>query len=293
MRNVPSLPPTAPDDAPSGLAALDALERCGERIEMPCPTGKLVWHHWGEGPPLVLLHGSHGWWAHWARNIPWLSRHRSVWVPDLPGMGQSSPPEGSDHAAVFAPLAENLRALVPGPVDLVGFSYGAVIATHLSAHRPEQVRTLVIVNPGGLGTPLGHFELKSMKGLSPHERRAAGRSNLLSLMLRDPASLDEIAMEIQSRGARQNRVHPTPLVMPDHIVNVLARVRAPVHAIWGELDAAHPDPALQKSALQTVRPDVGFSVIGDAGHWCMYERPEVFEAILEPLLAPLDDSAER
>jgi pimeloyl-ACP methyl ester carboxylesterase len=29
----------------------------------------VVWRSWGSGPPLLLLHGLHGSWMHWVRNV--------------------------------------------------------------------------------------------------------------------------------------------------------------------------------------------------------------------------------
>ena len=38
-------------------AVLARIEHAGKRIETPCGAGRMVWHAWGDGPALVLLHG--------------------------------------------------------------------------------------------------------------------------------------------------------------------------------------------------------------------------------------------
>src|SRR3546814_6277896 len=48
-----------------------------------CGDGQMVWRLWGEGPPLVLLHGGSGSWTHWFRNIPALARRYRVIAADL------------------------------------------------------------------------------------------------------------------------------------------------------------------------------------------------------------------
>ena len=49
------------------------LEATAEVIRTPSGDGHMVWHEWGSGDPLVLLHGGSGAWNHWLQNIEVLS----------------------------------------------------------------------------------------------------------------------------------------------------------------------------------------------------------------------------
>ena len=71
---------------------------------------------------------------------------------DLPGFGESAPVgEGFDLDEVTDRIARALAAhRVPAPFDLVGHSLGGAVALTLAAHRPNLVRRLVLVAPGGL-----------------------------------------------------------------------------------------------------------------------------------------------
>lgn len=267
--------------------ALQTLAECeapARHAHTPCGDGTIAWRIWGTGDPLVLFHGSHGYWAHWIRNIPALSRHFTLYVPDLPGMGESADAGTSDHAEYVRPLAAGLRGLGCADAAIAGFSYGGVIAAHLAAGHPDLIRAVCIVGSGGLATPLGPLDLKSMRGLSESERHDANRHNLASLMLHDESSIDELAIAIHTSGARRHRVPTHAMVMPDHVLRAMPDIAVPFGAIWGELDNAHPDPAVQEAALRKVRPDVDFRVIEGAGHWCMYERPAPFNDALIRML---------
>ena len=76
------------------VAFVQGVAAEAQRVETPCGDGHMIWHVWGEGPPLALLHGGYGSWTHWIRNVIPLSRAFTVAAPDLPGLGESAtPPE--------------------------------------------------------------------------------------------------------------------------------------------------------------------------------------------------------
>lgn len=272
----------------SGPAALVAdFEARARRVDTPCGGGTMAWRIWGEGPPVVLGHGATGAWSHWIANIDALARHHMVIAADLPGHGDSAMPAEETHAALAAPLAEGLRQVLPDglPVDLVGFSFGGVIFSHLAALHPGIARRVILVGCGGLDTPHGHVDLKPARGLRGEERQAVLRHNLLGLMLHAPESVDALALHLLERNARAARLASAPtLVLPDRLAAVLPRIAQPVDAIWGEHDRPHPDPAAQEAVIRRTHPGTDFRVIAEAGHWAMYERPEAFNAALLDML---------
>jgi pimeloyl-ACP methyl ester carboxylesterase len=272
-------------EGPASMVA--DFERRARRFETPCADGSLVWRAWGDGPPVVLAHGAHGAWSHWIRNIDTLAAERTVWAPDLPGYGESALAPLDDQATIAHVIAAGLRQLIASeiPVDIVGFSFGGVVAAYLAVLHPELVRRLILVDTGGLDTPLGVVELRRLRGLEGDERRAALRANLLGLMLHHPTSVDELALYLHATNGSRARLNPSRLVLPDKLLEVLPRISAQLDAIWGEHDRPHPDPAIQEKVLRRFHPDLDFRVIADAGHWAMYERPDDFNRTLLDILA--------
>lgn len=273
-----------PKSDPAAVVA--DLERRARRFETPCGGGSLVWRAWGKGPPLLLAHGSHGSWLHWIRNIDALAERYTVWALDLPGYGDSAMPEPAEHPTIAQIIASGLNRLIAPilPIDIIGFSFGGVVAAHLASFYPDLVRRLILVDTGGLNTPMGKVELTRMRGLDEAARDAANRSNLLALMLHHPASVDALALHVQATCALRGRLDPVPLVLPDKLLKVLPHVRAPLSVIWGEHDRPHPDPATQERALRQHHPSLQFRVICGAGHWVMYEQPEAFNDTVFELL---------
>jgi pimeloyl-ACP methyl ester carboxylesterase len=234
----------------------------------------------------LLAHGSHGGWSHWIRNIEALAQVRTVWIPDLPGYGESAMAPSQDHAGIASVIASGLRRLIPAelPLDFIGFSFGGVLGAYFAALYPERVRRVILVATGGLGTPMGHIELRRVRALEGEERRAAHRANLLALMLHHPRSVDELALHIHETNGSRARLDPTPLVLPDKLMFALPQIRAQIDAIWGEFDRPHPDPPVQEAALRRFQPNLDFRVISGAGHWAMYEQPEEFNRTVVELL---------
>lgn len=280
MSSLPNDDRTTADAADPAMALADH-ERRARRFETPCGDGTIVWHSWGSGPPLLLLHGAQGGWSHWIRNIDAFAAERTVWAPDLPGFGRSAMPAEDSHAAISGALAAGLRTLIaPGdlPLDVIGFSFGGVAAAHLAALHPDLVRRLILVGTGGLDTPMGHIELGRVRGLEGEARTAALRGNLLGLMLHDPASVDPMALHLQITNGMRSRLSPAALVLPARLLEALPDIRAQIDAIWGEHDRPHPDPSVQEAVLRRFAPDMEFHVVAGAGHWAMYEKAPAFNA---------------
>ncbi|HRG99851.1 MAG TPA: alpha/beta hydrolase [Polyangiaceae bacterium] len=112
----------------------------------------------GTGAPVVLLHGSGMSSRQWRSLMVRLEAARRAVAPDLLGCGENPPwPDDApfrhalDVAAVTeVVLAESARA-GGAPVDLVGHSYGGLLALTVARARPDLVRTLAVYDPVAFG----------------------------------------------------------------------------------------------------------------------------------------------
>jgi pimeloyl-ACP methyl ester carboxylesterase len=255
----------------------------------------MVWHVWGDGAPLVLLHGGYGSWVHWIRNVIPLSAQRRVIVADLPGLGESDTPSDiRDPNAIAAVVATGLSTLIPGEqrFDLVGFSFGSVIAGHVAAQLGARVARLTLVGASGLdlprqaGLPLERFR----RGLEPDSLAALARRNLEILMLADPAAVDPVAVYMQIENTLRARVKSRWISRGSALRDVLPRVRARLSGLWGALDStAYPRLDAREDLLRGFDPGLDFRVVEGAGHWVMYEAAEEFNRNLLDILGPRDD----
>lgn len=247
----------------------------------------MVWHVWGDGRPLVFLHGGTGSWRHWVRNIEAFADGRLVVCADLPGLGCSDmPPDPENPPAMAEILARGLDAVIgrDARYDLAGFSFGGVMAGVLAA-RDARVRSVTIVGSGGLGLPRGTTQLVKVRHLEGAARVAAHRSNLAALMIADPAKIDGLALLVQDWNTRHSRLKSPAISRATWLRDALAGLRCQVNGIYGSLDATSlPDIAARERTMRALQPGLRFRAIEGAGHWVAYEAAAAFNDTLRGML---------
>ena len=265
------------------------MATAARRMETPCGDGTMVWRGWGHGRPLVLLHGGSGSWRHWLRNIPALAEDRLVICPDLPGLGDSDMPPMPASPETIAPiLAEGLRIVLPESAgyDLAGFSFGALCSGHLAAFDPERCLSLTVIGAGALGFERSPTQLVKVRHLEGTDRDEANRHNLAALMFADATRIDEVALAMQDLHTRRARFKSRGWANTDSLKQAIARGRAPLAAIYGELDAiARPHVGLRLDLIRGLRGGATAESIPGAGHWVSYEAAGPFNAVLRSVLA--------
>lgn len=105
---------------------------------------------WGEGPPIVLLHGGGASGALWEKVAAALGSGERLIAPDLLNCGttESWPERGAlSHDRQAELVAQLIDEEGGGPLDVVGHSYGGATAVRLGVNRPEKVRSLVLIEP--------------------------------------------------------------------------------------------------------------------------------------------------
>jgi 2-hydroxy-6-oxonona-2,4-dienedioate hydrolase len=269
--------------------SLAELDRRAERFATPCGDGTIVWRRWGAGAPLVLFHGGSGSWSHWARNIDALAQRHQVWIPDLPAFGDSAvPPEPSTMQSYAAIVAAGITALIPdGPIALAGFSLGSHLAEVVAAAIPERLRLVVLIR-GNWGVP-GEDpspRLRKWRNVEdPVELAAVLRHNLATLMLHDPAIIDDAMIRAYDADLKRSRLKPGVFGASRDPAQ-LEKLPMPVVCIAGEYDVyAMPSVAAQAAAVQRRRPGTPFHIIEGAGHWVIYEAADRVNPLLLQVLS--------
>jgi pimeloyl-ACP methyl ester carboxylesterase len=259
--------------------------------ETDCGKGGMVWRRWGElSHPrhVVLCHGGAGSWTHWIKTLPALQGTCCVWAPDLPGLGDSPMPDSISPEGCAEAVAAGILAQIPAGarLQIVGFSWGAHIATLASTLLGSRVEGLTIVGCAAVGLPQPQFEFaREHAGMSDAERQAVHRATLHMLMIKDPTRIDQLALDLQAENVRRARFRSRPYATSDGIARALPFVTAQLTAIWGQDDQiALPSVAARLAVLRLNHPELVAEVIPDAGHWVMYEQAAAFNTALLRLI---------
>ncbi|MER5341628.1 alpha/beta fold hydrolase [Streptomyces mirabilis] len=100
-------------------------------------------------PPALYVHGLGGSSQNWSALMPLLDGLVDSEALDLPGFGDSPPPDDGNYSVTGHARAviRYLDAAERGPVHLFGNSLGGAIATRVAAVRPDLVETLTLISP--------------------------------------------------------------------------------------------------------------------------------------------------
>lgn len=261
----------------------------------------------GAGPPVVLLHGwpETGW--TWRKVVPALLGVRTVFVPDLPGWGESDKPAGYPYS--IASLVDELPVFarasgIEGRFALVGHDWGAAAAISLALQRPEALERVVWVNLGPeLLHPIGPWHMLFMN--LPHLPEWVLAHRLPSFVERifrwwaadpDAFGAEELAVYTEALarpGARAatlqyyrsiRAIAPRALRARFSGTAIPERVEVPLLVLWGDRD---PIARVQDAhRLANRLPDARVVIVPGAGHFPQEERPELVAHEIATFLAP-------
>ncbi len=272
---------------------IETVEASATREVIPYESTPVVWRTWGHGPPLLLLHGGYGSWLHWVRNIEGLSKHFRLLVPDIPGHGESQPvPDDWTAEWIGVALAHGVDTLIGSGVSFVGagFSMGGLMLGHVGAVMGERLTHAVFIGPNGMNCNYPPMpKLASMRKLGPEPTleavAAVHRHNLGVLMLSSETHVDELAVTVQQRNIAHRPINTEHLPISDVLLRVLPKVRARFGGIWGSEDAfCGPYLGERETVLREHDATLDFRVVDGAGHWVMYEAPQVVNQMLREML---------
>jgi len=107
---------------------------------------KLFYRKYGEGPPLIILHGLYGSSDNWVTLAKAISRRYTVFLPDQRNHGHSPHNEIHDYDSMSNDLFELASDLDLKKFYLAGHSMGGKTAMTFALKWPEMIRGLLVAD---------------------------------------------------------------------------------------------------------------------------------------------------
>lgn len=296
----------------AGLAALDPPLALGEAqpdADWPLrahsrfvESDGLCWHVQllGQGPPVLLLHGTGASTHSWRGVAPLLAERHTVLALDLPGQGftriVSAQSLGLPEMA--RAIGSLLRRLHIEPELVVGHSAGAAIGLQMCLDHLVAPRALVSIN--GAILPLGGWAgrtfsplarlLVGLPGVPAAFAGLAAQRPLVERLLHDTGSrLDERGVELYARLLRRRTHVAAALRMMaawdlDTLAGRLPRLQAALILLVGEQDRTIPPGDARR--IRRLLPRARLATLPGLGHLAHEEDPGAIVALIRQLAGP-------
>jgi pimeloyl-ACP methyl ester carboxylesterase len=238
---------------------------------------KIYCEIYGEGEPVLLLHGNSGSIKTMKYQIPELSKHFKVIAVDSRAQGKSS---DSDKEITYALMASDMNELIDklnlGRVNVVGWSDGGNIGLELAFAHPEKVIKLITF--GANYTYENFMTAPDSVVMDPKDSLIIKTSALLKLY---KEGFDKIPPEIKKKLTNLTEKYP------NFTKELLSQINVPTLIIAGDHDLINLD---QTSAMFKNLPHSQLFIVPGASHLVAIEQSELINnEVIKFLKTPYRD----
>ena len=244
---------------------------------------KIFYREYGEGSPIVYIHGNTGssrWWD-LVKDIP---GYKTIAL-DLPNFGMSSSLDIADIDVYADYVAEFIKVQnIKNPI-IAGHSLGGAVLISLAVRYPDIPQAIVLIDsadPSGLKTPEEHYVVielyktsrdlmyKALQAVTP----AMDNPTLLQQLVDDAMIMAPHAYAGNARALER--------------FNYTGRTKnytKPVLVLWGAKDII-----ITRSMAESTRdafPQATLHVFEDVGHSVIVEKPQAFKDVFTAFIAKL------
>jgi pimeloyl-ACP methyl ester carboxylesterase len=236
---------------------------------------------WGDGRPVVLLHG----WGTSGDSLSSIAKALEdrfrLYAIDLPGFGWTPPPPAVwgtwDYASHVEAFMDSAK--IPS-ASVLGHSFGGRIALALAAQSPHRVRSLVLVASAGIRPRRGPAHALKVLAAKLGKR-------LFSFPMWGRLGERLVSAIPQRVGSRDYRnagpMRPTLVkVVNEDLRGMLSSIRVPTLIVWGDRDQEVPRSSMEIMA-GAIRGSQ-LEVLEGAGHFPFVDRPDTFGRLVRDFL---------
>lgn len=235
---------------------------------------------WGQGPPLVFIHGLGDTWPSFVQPIALLAREYHCIAYNQPrGLGDGARLRGYQHDHLVDDLVKLLDHFQLSTATLVAHSFGTTIALKALRRHPERVKQAILIG-SFTHRPLRRYEralawlgqyLPGTLRLLPGREKAMIRAHAAAFAERGPEVLRHFLDRTALPPCRAMAHWAFALDRTD-LTPLLPAIHQPVLVVSGEWDRLTP-PRMQQQLFERLS-NAALFLIDRCGHFPMYTHPE-------------------
>jgi pimeloyl-ACP methyl ester carboxylesterase len=234
---------------------------------------KIYYETYGEGEPLLLLHGNGGSIENFFLQIPEFSKHFKVIALDSRAQGRTT---DSEKEITYALMASDVSALIDklnlGSVYVVGWSDGGIIGIELAYAHPDKVKKLVTIGANysskNYDAHGSNVRMDSKDTLVIGSRKLAEKyKNTLERLSPNPEKIPEIRRKLKNLMEKY----------PNFTEKQLREIKTPTLVIVGDHDIISLDHTV---SLFASLPHAELFVIPGATHIVPVEQPDLLNSVI-------------
>jgi len=253
--------------------------------------GEVAYEILGDGPPVVLIHGTPSWSYLWRNVARELAVRHTVYVYDLLGYGISEKREDQDVsiAAQTTVLAELLDLWGLEQPCVAGHDFGGAIALRLLLLEGRRFQRLALCDPVAIApwiTPFSRHvqaHLEAFRTVPGHIHHQMIATHIRSAIAREMTD-DQLEPYLRPwLGASGQAAYYRQVAQFDErytreIEPRYGEIQTPTLVLWGDRDS-WLDPQLGQKLARAI-PGARLSLIPGAGHFLPEDRPDAVTAEL-------------
>jgi pimeloyl-ACP methyl ester carboxylesterase len=226
---------------------------------------KIYYEEYGQGMPLILLHGGMGSIADFSLCIPELAKHYHVIAPDAPGQSRSEMSDSISYELLAEYVYQMILKLNVDSVYIMGWSDGGNAALILASEHPDKVKKVLV--SGANYKFSGYIFGDSLKPIpADYKPPAEEQKSIDDYFKVNPGQWRKIVNDRIAMWAKE-------IYFP---ASILEKIHMPVMLVLGDKDAVTAEHGLEMHRL--IRGSY-FCILPNTSHKVFAERPKLIDEI--------------